>query len=191
MPRTSTPREPPLFRSNDSVGQLRKLNDNYPTPVSLVTELVHRWALPTMMVWEPCSGDGRLSDALKKRGCKVVATDIARLQDFFDYTDTLAPTIITNPPFRYIRPFIDHAFDIGVQKMALVCPERLWACKKGRDQLMRHRPSRWANMDWREDYLQKGGSPDRALAVAMWERPHSDSCRYEVWTRSHDADSLG
>lgn len=165
---------------------MRQPNDHYPTPFSIVTELVYRWALPTMMVWEPCNGDGRLSGALKKRGCNVVATDITKREDFFEFTDTLAPTVITNPPFKPIRQFIDHAFCIGVKKMALICPERLWACKKGRDQFLRHRPSRWCNLDWREDYLGKGGSPDRALAVAIWERPHSDNCQYEIWTRSHD-----
>lgn len=165
---------------------LRREHDDYPTPRSLITELVARWVLPTMTVWEPCAGSGRLAEALRKRGCKVVATDITRHEDFFAYSDALAPTLVTNPPFKHLRPFIDHAFDIGVRKMALVCPERLWACKKGRDQFRRHRPSRWVNLDWRENYLQiEGGSPDRALAVAIWECDNADTCTYEVWTRSH------
>lgn len=163
---------------------MRKMHDNYPTPVSIVQELVRRWVLPEMMVWEPCSGDGRLAEVMHRVGCSVISTDISMSKDFFDYNHTLAPTLVTNPPFKYIRPFIDHAFDIGVQKMALVCPERLWACKKGREQFEVHRPTRFANMDWREDYLQKGGSPDRALAVAMWEKPHSERCSYEVWNKS-------
>ena len=89
--------------------------------------------------------------------------------------------VVTNPPFSRIRDFIDHAFDIGVKRMVLVCPERLWACKKGLDQWNRHRPSLWVNLSWREDYLNKGGSPDRALAVAVWDSPHSDKCEYEIW----------
>jgi len=160
------------------------MHDNYPTPVSIVQELVRRWVLPDMMVWEPCAGDGRFADTMRSMGCAVISSDISMGKDFFDYRRTLAPTLVTNPPFKHIRPFIDHAFSIGVEKMALVCPERLWACKKGREQFERHRPGRFANMDWREDYLQKGGSPDRALAVAMWEQPHSQRCSYEVWSKS-------
>ena len=163
---------------------MRKMHDNYPTPVSIVQELVRRWVLPDMMVWEPCAGDGRFADTMRSMGCAVISSDISMGKDFFDYRRTLAPTLVTNPPFKQIRPFIDHAFSIGVEKMALVCPERLWACKKGREQFERHRPGRFANMDWREDYLQKGGSPDRALAVAMWEQPHSQRCSYEVWSKS-------
>ncbi len=163
---------------------MRKMHDNYPTPMSIVHELVKRWAKEGMVFWEPCSGDGRIAEVLKTKGCRTMTTDISMGQNFFDYQRGICPNVITNPPFKDIRPFIDHAFAIGVHSMALVCPERLWACKKGREQFMRHRPTRFANMDWREDYLQKGGSPDRALAVAMWDTPHSETCSYEVWTRT-------
>ena len=162
---------------------MRRELDFYPTPLTIVEEIVRRWVDPDMVVWEPCAGDGRLSRALGEKGCTVVSSDITGGEDFFDYSEALTPIIVTNPPFRPIRKFIEHAFDIGVEKMALVCPERLWACRKGRQQFEKHRPSRWANMDWREDYLQKGGAPDRALAVAMWDVSHSPECRYEIWSR--------
>jgi len=165
---------------------MRKEFDFYPTPMSIVKEVVERWAPSGVKVWEPCAGDERVARSLTERGCDVVSTDIKNRQDFFTYSSPLAPVIITNPPFKKIREFIDHAFNIGVEKMALVCPERLWACKKGRLQFERFKPTRFANMDWREDYLQKGGSPDRALAVAMWDKPNSSSCTYEVWTKSDE-----
>ena len=163
---------------------MRRELDFYPTPLSIVEEIARRWVSPDMVVWEPCTGDGRMSRVLEDKGCSVASSDIASGEDFYDYTEALAPVIVTNPPFGSIRRFIDHAFEIGAERMALVCPERLWACAKGRQQFERHRPARWAHMDWREDYLQKGGAPDRALAVAMWDVPHSPDCRYEIWSRS-------
>jgi hypothetical protein len=162
---------------------MRKEFDFYPTPTSIVTEIAKRWSFEGNKVWEPCTGDGRMSEALEQLGCEVVSTDISNGEDFFTYSTALADVIITNPPFKYIRQFIDHAFAVGIKQMALVCPERLWACKKGRAQFERHRPTRWANLDWREDYLQKGGSPDRALAVAMWNIPNSENCFYEIWNK--------
>jgi|TARA_R110000823_G_scaffold10388_4_gene36385 hypothetical protein len=163
---------------------MRKDFDFYPTPITIVNEVIKRWEIPDSKVWEPCAGDGRFARSLTEIGCDVVSTDIIHHQDFFSYSSALAPVVITNPPFSNIRKFIGHAFNIGVEKMALVCPERLWACKKGRDQFNQHKPTRWANMDWREDYLQKGGSPDRALAVAIWDMPNSPVCSYEIWNRS-------
>lgn len=136
-------------------------------------------------IWEPCAGDGRMVEVQKVLGFNVISSDIQSGQDFFDYDKAPCKTLVTNPPFGMIRPFIDHAFKIGVTQMALVCPERLWACKKGREQFNRHRPSRFVNLDWREDYLQrgKGHSPDRALALSIWNTPHNNTCEFEVWDR--------
>lgn len=162
---------------------MRNARDFYPTPASIINRLLSdlRWR---GSVWEPASGDGRLARALEERGYDVVAGDVLTGQDFFAYSDAPAATLITNPPFRQIRQWIDHAFDIGVERMALVCGERLWACRKGSEQMQRHRPSRFINLDWREDYLNKGGAPDRALAISIWDRPHSDITTYEVWSRA-------
>jgi hypothetical protein len=114
---------------------MRKMHDNYPTPVSIVQELVRRWVLPDMMVWEPCAGDGRFADTMRSMGCAVISSDISMGKDFFDYRRTLAPTLVTNPPFKHIRPFIDHAFSIGVEKMALVCPKDCGPVRRGANSL--------------------------------------------------------
>ena len=151
--------------------------DFYPTPHSIISCILDHWHYDGV-VWEPCAGDGRFGEALGER---VLSGDISTGQDFFSYTEALSDVIVTNPPFSRIRDFIDHAFDIGVKRRVLVCPERLWACGKGLEQWNRHRPSLWVNLSWREDYLNKGGSPDRALDVAVWDSPHSDKCEYEIW----------
>ena len=160
---------------------MRNANDFYPTPHSIIQALLENLDWEPGQTWEPCAGDGRLVEALLNRGHTVVASDIAEGYDFFEYRAAPVSTLITNPPFKKIRPFIDHAFRIGVERMALVCAERLWACNKGHIQFDRHRPSRFINLTWREDYLNRGGSPDRALAISIWDRPHSETCQFEVW----------
>ena len=162
--------------------QNRKKFDFYPTPFSVIT-LVLRHLDWSGEVWEPCAGDGRFVQALASQFDGVHASDVQTGDDFFAFDRALADTIVTNPPFLRIRDFADHAFEIGVQRMALVCPERLWACGVGSKQFQRHRPSRFANMSFREDYLGRGGSPDRMLAVSIWDRPHSASCIYDIWDR--------
>tara|TARA_Y100000361_G_C11140492_1_gene334759 strand:- start:1014 stop:1517 length:504 start_codon:yes stop_codon:yes gene_type:complete len=165
---------------------MRKNNDFYPTPHSFINALVKN--IPYYfdrndVVWECCAGDNRLVDALKKDKRKVIATDISNgeHEDFFNYKKALAPTIITNPPFKDIRKFIDHAFDIGVWRMMIFCNERLFACKKGYQQIQRHRPAKFINLSWREDFLGKGGKPDRSMAIAQWSSPHTTRTIYEVW----------
>ena len=31
--------------------------------------------------------------------------------------------------------------------------------------------------------LRASGAPDRALAISIWDTPHADECKYEVWER--------
>ena len=164
--------------------------DRYPTPSSIVRVMVTEFLACVFLeqdIWEPCAGDGRIADEIalvvSPGTVNVIQTDIETGNDFFAYDKALAPNIITNPPFRHIREFINHAFHIGVEKMAIVSSERLWACKKGREQFERHRPSMFCMMDFREDYLNRGGSPDRALAVNIWERPHSETCEFRILHR--------
>lgn len=173
-----------LLKAGERAEEGRRENDFYPTPDSLIGEIVSRWRPRSRVIWEPCVGDGRVALALRGAGFQVVTGDIAQGQDFFS-SNAPHPDIAlcTNPPFGRVREFIDHAFAIGIREMCLVLPERLWASGVGREQFERHRPAVWANMDWREDYLGKGGSPDRALAVAIWDSPCSPVCRFEVWTR--------
>jgi hypothetical protein len=163
---------------------MRAANDFYPTPFSIIEKLLSQLDWPAgTLVWEPCVGDGRVADALVSHGYNVVTGDITTGDDFFEVTAAKSPYLLTNPPFSHIRQFIDHAFDIGVEKMALVCPERLWACQRGKKQLLRHRPGQFVNMDWREDYLGKGGTPDRALAVSIWDSPNDTQTHFDVWSR--------
>tara|TARA_R110002020_G_scaffold241191_2_gene454328 strand:+ start:1848 stop:2339 length:492 start_codon:yes stop_codon:yes gene_type:complete len=162
---------------------MRKAFDYYPTPASLVNELGRRLDWGPCQFWEPCNGGGHLSNSLEKLGYDPIRTDVQTGKDFFDFDGALHDSLITNPPFRYIREFIDHAFLIGIKRMALICPERLWACSKGRKQFVRHRPHTFAMMDWREDYLMKGGKPDRMLAVSVWHSPCARTCNFDIWTR--------
>lgn len=174
-----------LLKAGDRAEQGRRENDFYPTPESLIAEIALRWKPSAKTIWEPCVGDGRVASALRVAGYEIVSSDISQGQDFFACDALPLPGIAlcTNPPFGRVREFIDHAFAIGVKEMCLVLPERIWASGIGREQFRRHRPSMWINMDWREDYLGKGGSPDRALAVAIWNGPCAASCVFDVWTR--------
>jgi len=164
---------------------MRVQNDFYPTPQSILDVLVENlgWDKNTV-IWESCAGDGRLVETFERAGYSVVAHDILTGDDFFDWSKAPSIALVTNPPFRPIRKFIDHAFKIGVLKMALVCPERLWACQRGKEQFLRHQPSRFVNLDWREDYLGKGGKPDRSLAVSIWDGAINHKTTYHVWSKN-------
>ena len=164
---------------------MRIKNDYYTTPQSIIDVLVKNlgWSKKNP-IWESCAGDGRMSRTFEREGYSVISHDITTGNDFFDWSKSPSIALVTNPPFKPIRQFIDHAFKIGVTHMALVCPERIWACKKGKEQFLRHQPSRFINLDWREDYLGKGGKPDRALAISIWDGSFNKQTKYDVWSRN-------
>ena len=163
----------------------RHENDFYPSPMSIIHEVCARWKPANRTVIEPCCGDGRFADQLETAGFDVERGDITTGQDFFDRRSSDGRALCTNPPFDRAREFLLHAFAVGFTDVCLILPERFWSSGVGREQFEGHRPRVWANMDWREDYLQLGGSPDRALAVAIWDIRCADHCEFEVWDRRH------
>lgn len=181
---------------------MRKEYDSYPTPLNIVQLIVKEfidrqgdWD-QSFNVWEPCAGDKRIAKEITSyteragRNCpKVHCTDIQGGCDFFSFKKAPWRDVVTNPPFKDIRQFIDRAFSIGVERMALVSSERLWACKKGREQFERHKPDLFCMMDFREDYLGKGGSPDRALAINIWDSPCADSCEFKILRKPVEGES--
>ena len=70
-------------------------------------------------VWECACGGGHLVYALRAHGYSVLASDIvdrgcpnSYISDFLISTDACANDIITNPPYRYAKEFVEHALDV-------------------------------------------------------------------------------
>ena len=58
-------------------------------------------------------------------GSSVVSTDLYDRGygtagiDFFKTVNLAAPIIVTNPPYKYAMEFIEHALDLGAEKVAM------------------------------------------------------------------------
>ena len=103
----------------------RNANDFYPTP-SYATEALMNREFFSQKIWEPACGDGAISKVLEDRGHMTVSTDLIDYGfgqpnvDFLMEQKLLAPDIITNPPFSLAHEFAEKAFDLGVDKLALL-----------------------------------------------------------------------
>lgn len=85
-------------------------------------------------IWEAFAGNGEMAFVLRDAGYTVTATTILDgrhekafpkhrvigQQDFFDVTVTPKPNLVSNPPFEIVNEIVNHAFNIGVLKMALL-----------------------------------------------------------------------
>lgn len=69
-------------------------------------------------VWECACGAGHLAEVLKRHGYAVESTDLIDRGygqggvDFLAYSDTYDGDIITNPPYKYAKEFVQHAIDV-------------------------------------------------------------------------------
>ena len=106
-------------------GNDRHETDYYPTPQK-TTEALFRHEQFEGTVWECACGDGRMSEVIKKHN-DVFSTDIdyrgygANTIDFL-HTDSGFDTdnIITNPPFKLAKQFVEHAKKRASKKIALL-----------------------------------------------------------------------
>ena len=69
-------------------------------------------------VWECACGEGHLSEVLKKHGYTVKSTDLIDRGygvggvDFLTCTDEFDGDIITNPPYKYAKEFVEKALSL-------------------------------------------------------------------------------
>ena len=168
---------------------MRQKDDFYRTTPGFAHALFQNAAdvLPDVF-WECAVGDGALVDVAEQYGKQAVGSDIVVrgtvgiFRDFFDFTEAWKPFIITNPPFKHIRPWVRHGFKSGVQGMALLHGHSFWSCAPGFKLWNEHKPHIVGQMTFREDFLGKGGNPNMTLAWSIWLSPKNDGeCAYRLW----------
>lgn len=98
----------------------RQLDDYYATEPRALELLLEREKFKNN-IWECACGGGHLSEVLKTKGYTVISSDIVdrgyegtRIIDFLNYSEANSKDIITNPPYKYAKEFVEHAIDISV-----------------------------------------------------------------------------
>lgn len=107
----------------------RQTEDFYATPTEEVENILSRETLAEPIL-EPCCGMGHMVKGLKNKGYKnIIATDLYErgygesgldfLSEDYPYTDGIK-SIIINPPFKLIDPFVRKALAIAEDKVILL-----------------------------------------------------------------------
>ena len=119
--------DPKLKRAQSLVGysDSRAEHDFYPTPRNAVEALlsVEKFEGP---IWEPCCGDGAISQVLEDYGHVVHSTDLIYRgygvgeHDFLTSPLT-SDNIITNPPFKLAEKFIRLSLERTTRKVCMLC----------------------------------------------------------------------
>jgi len=105
-----------LGASNHSEGE-REGNDYYATDPKAM-ELLLELECFSQRIWEPACGEGHLSKVLEAKGHKVISSDLIPRGygsggvDFLSCTKTWKGDIITNPPFKYAKEFVEKGIEL-------------------------------------------------------------------------------
>ena len=126
----------------------RQTEDYYATEPK-ATELLLDKETFSSVVWECACGQGHMSDVLKQGGYTVVSSDLVdrgydntKVIDFLEETELNTMDIITNPPYKFAKEFVEHALDIyadGV-KVAMFLKLTFLESKKRRELFDKYPP---------------------------------------------------
>ena len=105
-------------------------NDYYATPPESTIALLEREKFFGDIL-EPCCGEGHISEVLKDYGYDVVSNDLIDRgygefnEDYLKATELKATNVITNPPFKYAKEFIEKSLHDTTGKVAMFCKIQL------------------------------------------------------------------
>ena len=176
---------------NPDPKRMRQENDFYPSPPDVTLALMTVFKPWFDYAWEPCAGNGAMSDVIESVGRKVYSSDIVSRradiveQDFFK-TSRMPPKtdcIITNPPFAPAEKFIRHAFEnVGCQRMALLLKSTFFHAKGRTPLFNQYRPSTIMPLTWRPDFMQLG-RPVMEVSWFVWNTPCANYTEYKLLNR--------
>lgn len=95
----------------------RETNDCYATEPKAL-EMLCELETFAPNIWECACGEGHLSEVLKNKGYNVISSDLIDRGygyggiDFLKSTKQFDGDIITNPPYKYAKEFVEHALEI-------------------------------------------------------------------------------
>lgn len=140
-------------------------------------------------VWECACGEGHLSEVLISRGYKVKSSDLidrgyknTEVIDFLDVKkddikNDFSRDIITNPPYKFAKEFVEHALDISMDstKIAMFLKVQFLEGKARRDLFDKHPPKHiWVASSRlicaKNGEFDKVGSSAVAYAWFIWEK---------------------
>ena len=173
--------------SNHSEGE-RQHHDYYATEPKAVELLLERECF-SPYVWECACGEGHMSEVLKVHGYKVKSSDLydrgyeeTEIIDFLtvkkeDIKRDASRDIITNPPYKYAKEFVEKALEISMNgsKVAMLLKLTFLEGKNRRHLFENHAPKIIYVFGERIDCWKNGIKPDKPLKTVcyawfIWEK---------------------
>jgi|TARA_B100000282_G_scaffold285452_1_gene250972 hypothetical protein len=164
----------------------REINDFYQTPSYAVENFLDCFVNRdgnqiNLHVWEPSCGLGAISEVLKQHGHIVTSTDFidrgyGQQKDFLICNENIGKgDIITNPPFKIIKEYLEKALSLLEDGQQLILLMRL-LCLEGqtRNKIFQQYPIKYVYIHTSRIACSKPNATSIAAAMAyawfVWEK---------------------
>lgn len=160
---------------NDHTTHGRPELDYYGTPPSAVEWLLN-YETFNKNVWEPCCGEGNISQTLLNHGYNVKSSDIhdygyssTVVSDFLEQEVVFDGDIITNPPYNNITPFVLQAYKLCKNKVAMLLKiQFLEGIQRHKEIFKEIPPSKIYVFTKRIECLRQGQKPKGSAICYCW-----------------------
>lgn len=161
--------------SNRTANYVRDKDDFFETPVECTVAFMKAESSRMPIdFWEPACGEGAICKQMPGRNW--IATDLVnrgfgqRGIDFLMERSKLADAIITNPPFKLLKEFINKAIDLDVGYIAMFFQTAFLNSGAWHKIYDRRPPARIYVLTWRPDIFNIG-TPDQRCCFSwvVWD----------------------
>ena len=147
-------------------------------------ELLLEWEYFSRRIWEPACGEGHLSKVLEKHEYQVVSSDLVDRgygRGGIDFLNCSAPwdgDIITNPPYKYAKEFVEKALELVTPGRRVAMFLKLTFLEgQGRRELFKNNPPQIVYVSSARLNCGKNGVFTGTSAVAycwvIWQKGHT------------------
>lgn len=167
-------------------GKNREEKDFYPTPREGTIALLKREVFEGS-IWECASGDGSMSKVIEEQYDNVYSSDIRRDDEVYGdkginflQASKKVDNIITNPPYRYAKEFVEHALVCANKKVAMFL-KLVFLEGKSRYMLFKYSPLKYVYVFCKRFTLYKKGS----------DKPKNSGCiayAWFVWEKGYEGE---
>ena len=162
-------------------------HDFYPTPDYATEQLLERECFEGGVIWECACGNGAISKILKAKDYKVFSTDLVdrgygevRDLDFLDEIPFCynAEHIITNPPYKHAKLFVEKALSLTTGKVAMLL-RLAFLESKDRYELFQTTPLKTVYVFSKRLTMAANGSAMIPFAWFVWEHGYTGKPQIE------------
>lgn len=180
--------------SNHSEGE-RQQHDYYATDPEAVEALLQRERFDPY-VWECACGEGHISEVLKSHGYNVKSSDLydrgyegTETIDFLtvrkeDAKHDCLRDIITNPPYKYAKEFVEKALEISMDgtKVAMLLKLTFLEWQSRKELFDKHKPKSIYVFRSRIDCWKNGVKPNKPQKAVCYA--------WFVWKKGYEGDPV-